>query len=166
MILKGVVIAVVVLAAIVGLIFALGASLPRTHSAQSERLISAPAERVAARIRVVRDYPSWRDVTVEEVREGDDGVSYVEVSHGDKIAFRIREVEPGQRFVSVITDETLPFGGQWTWTVEPHETQTLVRIQEDGEIKSPVFRFFARYVFGYEATMRAYLDALEKAETS
>lgn len=30
-----------------------------------------------------------------------------------------------------------------------------------GEVYSPFFRFMARFVFGYERTMRTYLDGLE-----
>jgi hypothetical protein len=39
---------------------------------------------------------------------------------------------------------------------------TTLRITEHGEIYNPIFRALARFVFGYESTMIAYLDALKK----
>ena len=38
---------------------------------------------------------------------------------------------------------------------------TRVTLTENGEIYNPVFRFMARFVFGYDGTMRTYLDGLE-----
>jgi hypothetical protein len=35
-----------------------------------------------------------------------------------------------------------------------------VTITERGEIRNPIFRAVARYVFGYGATMEAFLDEL------
>jgi hypothetical protein len=37
---------------------------------------------------------------------------------------------------------------------------TAVRITENGEVGNPVFRFMARFVFGYTATIDTYLIAL------
>ena len=37
-----------------------------------------------------------------------------------------------------------------------------MRITEDGVIHNVLFRFMARFVFGYEGTARAYLAALGK----
>jgi hypothetical protein len=37
-----------------------------------------------------------------------------------------------------------------------------LRITEDGEVYNPLFRFMARFIFGYEATIGSYMSALEK----
>ncbi|HZD05714.1 MAG TPA: hypothetical protein VE173_12380, partial [Longimicrobiales bacterium] len=60
-----------------------------------------------------------------------------------------------------IADEGLPFGGTWTYVLEPDAGGTRVTLTEDGEIYNPFFRFMARFVFGYDGTMRSYLDGLE-----
>jgi hypothetical protein len=36
----------------------------------------------------------------------------------------------------------------------------VLTITERGQISNPVFRFMARYVFGYHATMQEYLASL------
>jgi hypothetical protein len=38
----------------------------------------------------------------------------------------------------------------------------VVTITESGEIYNPVFRFMARFVFGYDSTMAGYLGALSR----
>ena len=37
-----------------------------------------------------------------------------------------------------------------------------MRITEDGEIYNPIFRVMARFVFGYEGTIAAYLASLQR----
>jgi Polyketide cyclase / dehydrase and lipid transport len=167
MVLKAVIIVGVALAALIGIVIAVGLSLPKAHMARAERLVLAPAAVIAARLRTVADYSTWRPgVTVENIEGHNGTIAYTEISDGDRIAFALTEPEPGRRFVSVMTDASLPFGGQWKIELEPRGDATLVRIQEDGEIRSPVFRFFARFVFGYEMSMRKYLDALEASAAS
>src|SRR5262249_12812950 len=115
-------------------------------------------------LRDVRGYPTWRaGVTVENIAESAGATRYVEIKDGDRIAYQLSEPERDRRFISVITDQTLPFGGSWTFTLEPMGDQTAVRIREDGEIRNPVFRFMARFVFGYKSSILGYLDALTKA---
>jgi hypothetical protein len=41
-----------------------------------------------------------------------------------------------------------------------------VHIREDGVVRDVLYRFFARYVFGYTSTMEAYLNNLAAAEES
>jgi hypothetical protein len=64
--------------------------------------------------------------------------------------------------VARIADDKLPYGGTWTWEIEETPEGSAVRITENGEIYNPLFRFAARYVFGYSSTMEAYLRALGK----
>jgi hypothetical protein len=59
-----------------------------------------------------------------------------------------------------IADKDLPYGGQWTYELEPQGLQTALRITEDGEIYNPVFRFVSRFVMGHTATIDNYLRAL------
>lgn len=151
-----------VLATIAALICGVGALLPLNHVSRAERLIPLNVEAVAARIWNVRAYPSWRgDIDLEIVGEDSDGVSYVETQDGERIAYRLTEPEPSRRFVATLTDQSLPFGGHWNFTLTPQGEATLVQIEEAGEIRDPLYRFFARFVFGYTSTMEGYLDKLE-----
>lgn len=152
--------ALAILVVIGGAIYGIGAAQPREHVARAERLIDMPTDAVAARLRDVAAYPNWRSgVTVEIVSQTPEALDYVEIADGERIAYRRIEPWPG-RFVSTITDETLPFGGAWTITLEPRGAQTLVKIEENGEVRDPIYRFFARFVFGYTSSMEAFLAAL------
>lgn len=144
-------------------IYAIGAAQPVRHTAEAARLISMPEDAVAARLRAVRAYADWREgVAVEIIAETPDALTYAETADGETITYRRTEPRPGI-FVSTIIDETLPFGGAWTITLEPQGAQTLVRIREDGEVRDPIYRFFARFVFGHTATMEAFLAALAES---
>lgn len=157
------IVAGVLVALVLGVVL-VGLALPRTHVATAEAEIAAPPERVAALVRGLDDQPRWRSgvKAVEVVSRGPEGVRYRERSD-DVIAYLFREETPGRVFRSTITDETLPFGGTWTITLEPRGAGTRAAIREDGEVRNPVFRFMAKFVFGHEATMRTYLADLEQA---
>jgi hypothetical protein len=60
--------------------------------------------------------------------------------------------------VTRIADERLPFGGTWTWELEPNDGGTRLSITADGFVRPALFRVMARFVFGYHATMNAYLE--------
>ena len=147
------------------IIYAIGALLPRAHVARAEALIAALPARVAALVRGVEAQPHWRKgvTAIEVVERRADGLRYIERQGRDAILFDFAETVPDARFTGTIADPKLPFGGSWTWDIVPEGEGTRVRIEEDGEVKSPVFRFFAKFVFGHEATMRKYLADLERA---
>lgn len=151
-----------------GLVYAIGLALPADHVASAEANIAAPAQRIAALIRDVETYPRWRTtVSGIEVRQRfGDGLLYVERQDGDAITFDLREERHGILFRSTIADSDLPFGGQWTIALRPRPDGTAVRIEERGTVRNPIFRFFARFVIGHDATMKAYLRDLERAATS
>lgn len=158
----------IAIGALVGLglvITAIGAMLPRAHVARAEALISAPPARAAAMVRDVEAQPQWRRgvTAIEMVERRADGLRYTERQGRDAILFDFAETVPDARFTGTIADPKLPFGGTWTWDLVPEGEGTRVRIVEDGEVKNPVFRFFAKFVFGHEATMRRYLADLERA---
>lgn len=146
-------------------VYATGAMLPRYHVARAEAFIPASPERLAALVRAVEAQPEWRKrvTAIEVVERRADGLRYIERQGRDAILFDFAETVPGARFTGIIADPKLPFGGSWTWDIVPEGGGTRVRIVEDGEVRSPVFRFFARIVFGQEATMRSYLADLERA---
>jgi hypothetical protein len=112
----------------------------------------------------VAAYPRWRpDVTRIEALPAVDGrPSWREIRRRDSIPYETVESVPSQRFVTRITDPALPFGGQWSIDLAPLPKGTRVTITERGEIYNPIFRVFAHFVFGYTATIDAYLHALQR----
>jgi hypothetical protein len=59
--------------------------------------------------------------------------------------------------VTRIADADLPFGGTWSWDIEPTAGGSRVTIEERGEIYNPIFRLVSRFAIGYNATMETYL---------
>ena len=87
---------------------------------------------------------------------------WVEESQSGKITFAVERMERPRVLVTRIANRDLPFGGTWTYEIKPEGNGSRLTITEDGEIYNPLFRFMARFVLGYEATMRAYVASLEK----
>jgi uncharacterized protein YndB with AHSA1/START domain len=151
--------------ALVAVTAGVGAMLPREHRATAELLLPAPPERVAAMVRDVEAQPRWRSgVTEIELRErSGPRLRYVERSGSDAIAFEFVEEQPGTRFRSTITDEELPFGGFWTITLQPEGGGTRIRIEEEGHVGHPIYRFVAALIIGHDSSMKTYLADLERA---
>ena len=153
---------VAVLLALIGALYALGASLPVGHRAVIEGRVSRPPDIVW---NVVTDFdsaPEWRSdlnrVEHLDAMAGDPVVR--EHRTTGPLTFRIVEHRPPRRLVSRIIDPNLPFGGTWTWEIEPAGGGSRVRITEDGEIYNPFFRALSRLWFGYTGTAETYLADL------
>lgn len=148
-------VAAVLLAGVV--VWVVGAQLPVEHRTAVTRIIPVDVESVWARIERVTAWPEWQAIEVEPV--GEDSVRIRQ--QGETLVYRIERPAP-RTLVTRIVSEGLPFGGQWTWTAAPTAAgATEVTIVEDGEVYDPVFRFFARFVFGHEQSLVTALDALE-----
>ncbi len=153
------VVAGLLLVALVGGLF-----VPRRHEASVRRIVPGTPEEVWAAITTPSEFPEWRP-GVDRVEVQDRGGEGVErwVEHGPTgaMGMEVEERDPPRRLVVRIVGDELPFGGSWTWELEPEGSGTAVTLTEDGRIDNPLFRFMARFVLGYEATMRDYLEGLE-----
>jgi hypothetical protein len=116
----------------------IGWVLPVHHVASRRAVYAQPIEHVFAAVEAeYRDEQARSDIRME-----------------------VAELQPPQRMVTRIVDSDQPFGGTWTFELTTEETGTRVTITERGEIHNAIFRFMARYVFGYTATMESFLAAL------
>lgn len=77
------------------------------------------------------------------------------------MTFETETWDPPRRMTARIADENLPFGGAWTYTIEPDGDGSVLTITEDGEVYNPLFRFMSRFVFGHDSTIRGYLEAVQ-----
>lgn len=157
----GVVAGIVLLAGIVALI---GSRLPKNHRASRSIFLHQPPQQVYAAVRDFGSAPVWRsDVKRIEVeaRPGQP-VRFREESKHGKINFELADDVPPQRMVTRILDTDLGYSGKWTYLFTAENGGTRVTITEDGEVSNVLFRFMARYVFGYTATLDGYLDSLAK----
>jgi hypothetical protein len=162
MILK-VLIAIVVLGAIAaGTMLWLGARLPVRHRIAVAASFMRSPEQV---FDVIADIPaavSWRSGMKSStlVDPSADGTPRFRQTDGNgTITYRIETSERPVRFVTRIDDPKLPFGGTWSISIARDGEVTKVEIIEDGDVRSSLFRFFARYVFGYYRSAESYLVA-------
>jgi uncharacterized protein YndB with AHSA1/START domain len=148
---------------VMALVAVIGACLPRDHVATRAVIIKQAPSLVFAAIRDVNSYPAWRKgITSVEVLPANEGrFSFRETSRHGAIPYVIEAEQPPTSLVTRIVDAGLPFGGAWTFTLTPADGGgTEVRITERGFVKNVVFRFLARFVFGYSTTIDGYLRDL------
>lgn len=152
-----------IIVALIVAVAGIGATLPKKHKATRAARFHQPPEAVWQAITDIGAFPAWRtDVkSVERLPDRDGRPAWRETDkHGQILTLEAIEFAPPQRLVSRIADPNLPFGGAWTYLIAPADGGSTLRITEDGEIYNPIFRFMARFVFGYQGTMDAYLKAL------
>jgi uncharacterized protein YndB with AHSA1/START domain len=146
---------------IVGLCAVIGLMLPRDHVASTTTTINAPPETVWDALVNVADYPRWRtDVRSVDVLPAEGAMRWREHTRQDAITFERTDAQRPTRLETRIADETLPFGGTWTWDLAPEAAGTRVTITERGFVTNPIFRFMSRFVFGHHAAQEAFLRAL------
>jgi len=59
-------------------------------------------------------------------------------------------------------DETLPFGGTWTFDLTSQGEGTDLTITENGDVHNPIFRFVSRFIIGHDASIDKYLAHLKR----
>jgi hypothetical protein len=157
---KWVWIAVVVLILLVAAVAVIGAMLPKNHLASRTSRFRQPPQAIWD---AITGPPDWRqDIrSLEKLPPRAGHRSWKETDkHGQVIIYESVEEAPPQRLVTRIADPKLPFGGTWTHEIVSDAEGCQVTITEDGEIYNPIFRFMARFVFGYSGSIETYLKAL------
>ena len=153
---------VIALVLVVVLIAVIGSPLPKAHQASRSARFAVPPQTLYAVITDVDRFPEWRkDVKrIERLPDRDGRPAWIEHGSNGAIPLRMERAEAPSLVVGRI-GEGLAFGGTWTYRIKPVPEGSELTITEDGEIYNPIFRFLARFVFGYEATMTSYLTALQ-----
>jgi uncharacterized protein YndB with AHSA1/START domain len=158
---------VVAIAVVGGLIALIGSQLPKRHTATRTMRVKVPPDALYTLLSDVDDYPTWRpDVkTLERLPDRDGRPAWVEDTSNGRIPMFFERRERPSLLVARIADPTLPFGGTWTYRITPADQGSELAITEDGEVYNPIFRFMARFVFGYTATMDAFIRHLQARVT-
>lgn len=94
-------------------------------------------------------YPLWRHCARRETDK-----------HGQVLPLDVVEWDPPRKLVGRISGPKLPLGGTWTYVIAPVEEGSWLTLTDDGEIYNSIFRFMARFFFGYSGTIEEYLRAL------
>jgi len=148
-----------IIAGLVLLVAIAGSLIPKAHSATRRATFRRPAAEVWAAITDVEKFPTWRSdlKSVELLPDRDGRPAWREKGKNGTMTLERVEAKPPSKLVGRIADKNLPFGGTWTHVLTEAEGSTTLTITEDGEVYNPIFRFMARFVFGYAATMEKYL---------
>lgn len=150
------------LALLILAIAVIGWLLPVDHVATRSAEYRHPRVRVFAAISDVEQYATWwSELSKVEMLETHNGrVRFREHTSNGPIVFEIEDVSAPHRMVTRIADPDQPFGGTWTFELEPIGEHTRVTITERGEVYNPLFRFMSRFVLSQTATMESFLSAL------
>jgi hypothetical protein len=152
------------LVAVVGGVAIIGWCLPVAHVASRSAAFAFTPAAVFEVIADVERFPTWwSDISRVEMLPPEHGrIRFRQYTGSGPIEMTVVERTAPSRFVTRITDADQPFGGTWTWDITPEGTGSRLTITERGEVYNPIFRFMARFVFGYTATMDSCLAALQK----
>ena len=147
----------VLLAVIVAMI---GAMLPRDHHATRQARYRQKPEAIYFALAGPADWRS--DIKAFGNLPDRDGRKqwWEQDSHGHKVIYELIEDKMPSRRVTRIAEKNLPFGGTWTIDIAPAPEGSVVRVTEDGEIYNVIFRFAARYFFGYTESIEGLLRDL------
>jgi uncharacterized membrane protein len=157
---KIVLIILATLVALVAVVAIIGAMLPKQHTATRSAVVRKQPREVYALIRDFGSAPKWRkELKRVEVLTP---TRFREHGQHDAVTYDVLDDQPGQRLVTRIADQNLPYSGSWTYQFEAVPEGTRVTITENGEVSNPIFRFLSRFVFGQTKTMDDYLAALQK----
>jgi hypothetical protein len=166
----GLILLVLVFAAV--LVYAVGARLPVNHSVSVTGIVSAPPDKVFARIADVSNGPAWRpavkSVTVLAPVDGPNGRQnhWVEsIGHGQTMTFlALRSEAPTHREV-LLDQPNGSYGGTWIYELSPGPSPatTTLRITETGFIHPPLYRFMMVHVFGPTHNLNQYMTDIQSA---
>ena len=158
---KWILIVLGVIAALIAVMAIVGSLMPKGHTASRTAVINQTPEALWATITDCAAFPQWRkDVKSVEVLPDRDGHKvWREDGKNGKMALEVVEASPPSRLVMRIADPG-PFGGTWTYQIEPNGAGSRITITENGEVYNPIFRFMSKMFFDQASTIETYLTAL------
>ena len=106
----------------------------------------------------VRRYPDWRSglKQVDILPDDGNGLRFREHGGNGTVLFRFERLDAPRRVVARIADTNLPFGGTWTYELQPNGAGTSLTITEDGEVYNPVVRVVQKLFFSPFKTIDMY----------
>lgn len=156
LIIVGVLVGLGLLATIAGLL------LPKGHVATRRARYKASPENIWAALTDFAGQAAWRKdlKRIERLPDRDGHAVWNEIGSQGAMPLETLEVVPPRRLVRKIADPKLPFGGTWTYELEPAAGGgTQLTITEDGEVYNPIFRLVSQFM-DMGATMNGFMAAL------
>lgn len=151
---------------IVGGVWFYGSRLPREHTARSTIVLVSPVDTVFKAVRNIGQQPTWwsdaksvralrgRRRETWELNMGADGIITVEVKSAQQGRV-VTQIVPSENE----TEESMGWGGTWTYEVFQSAAGTEVEVTEEGWVESPFFRVLAK-LRGRYRTVDSYLTSL------
>ena len=140
---KWILIGLAVVVGLIVLVTVIGAFLPRDHTASRAIGLHQPPETVWATIRNLEGTAAW-------------------FPEGARVKVEVVEDRPLTKLVTrIVPEPRAPFGGTWTYELQPAPSGSRLTITERGWIAVPPFRVVA-HLMGLDATIKSYLTALAK----
>jgi Polyketide cyclase / dehydrase and lipid transport len=156
---------VVIMLAICVAIF-MGSRLPAEHRASVTDTVAAPQLKVWGLMTNLEALPRWRTglKAVQLLPSVGGATCWAEVQNEMTMPLCAEIREAPVKQVVRITDPKLPFGGTWTYLLEPAgENATKVTIIEDGTIGPAMWRFVNHYAMHEDGQIRLYMADLKRA---
>jgi hypothetical protein len=149
-------------ALLVAAAWGVGWFLPASHVAANQAAYRSDAEDVWNLVSDFERYPLWRPGIneVERLPDRDGNPVWVERGTTGDLTYEVTAWEPPWRLVTRVADPRLPFGGTWTYRIDPRGEGCTLTLIENGEIRHPLFRFMTRFFFGYYGGIDGYQRAL------
>ncbi len=148
------------IAGILAIVAGIGAMLPENHTVtRSSRFEQTPQVLWDA----ITGPPTWRPEvkSFENLPPRGGHRTWNETdTHGNAVTYEATEETAPVRLVTRIADPGLPYSGVWIHEIAIDHDGCVLQITEDGQVHNPVFRFMSRFVFGYTATIDAFLKDL------
>jgi hypothetical protein len=155
---------------IIGLLlltYVAGIFIPRDHVAAMSIDLNKDPATIWAMISDFGNTTKWRtDISAVRMDAPVDGkVRFTESGPQGDVQFEVVSQHPPFRQSVRVVDDDQPFGGVWTWQLEPGQgsAQTRLTITEAGFIKTPIFRTMGKFFFSPTDTIESYLTALAQA---
>lgn len=159
LIVMGSVAALFVLMALIGLFIA------REHRATSTIVLRQAPDTVWKVVRDIGSVASWFPAMkrAERLPDRDGHEVWRQKIGGFEAPIIVLESSAPRKLVTQIDPAAGgSFGGTWTYMFTPDSNATRISVTEAGWIGNPVFRFMARFLFGYYGSLDGYLKALGK----
>jgi uncharacterized protein YndB with AHSA1/START domain len=159
---KGIAAGLGIIAGLVGLLFATGALLPRTHTAASRIVVPTSIEIAWDVVRNIDGLAEWwPDMeAVSRLTDSAGRERWRQTMSGDVMTIRLSESQPPSRLVTdIVAEPGAPFGGRWVYSLRATDAGTEVTVTEEGWVSVPPFRLIA-WLMGHHRTLDSYLRAL------
>lgn len=161
---KGLLIFLISIVGLGGIIVGVGSVLPVEHSTSVVKTFQASRKQLWEKMTKLEQFPEWRSevTSIEYVIGPDQQLTWRETyDNGESMVFTAKDMSYLGTMTVEIVEPIEDFSGTWKYELFPVRGGTRLTITEAGEVYSPVFRFFAKFVFGYDSTIEQYFSDLE-----